>query len=326
MAGWYEQYQAMQGAKEGGNGGDSGVAVAPIGSDDWAQQQARKELSAGNTAPRLTRGDGYAYTISQQGLVQNWMDKLNPSLAAYREASIGRTKAVGAFQDKLAQLGAQIGELKELKKSYFYGNADWITRWLIDNNIRKLSVQMQGLNPPEMLPAPGTPSTAYELKSEPGGESIWIGGTPQMMPAPQRVRGTPEERVGYEAPTSLPIPDWLRGYLESSMGPAGVGGQVRGAGAASSAYGGANGGDLRSRGAYTMRPLGAQEELSTEKLGQMTGYLGWGKAGAPLEFSEGYLRQMENLPDWWQEYVKQSQKLFPATVSMPKPQWRAMAQ
>lgn len=278
--------------------------------------QARKELAMGNVNPRLPWEGNRAYTASEYYAVLDRMKELSPELAAYQEAIGGREEAMGAYQSKYRQLRARIGELSELKRSYFYRDIDWVTRWLMDDEIKRLQTQLAGIEPPAGLEAPAIGPVFGE---EYMGEIYERGAGPEVKYAPMvtaiprepygpMVTAIPreEERVTYGAPGRLPIPSWLGEFLETSMGPAGEAG--------------------RARGAYALRPMGAQAELGTEKLGKMAGYLGWGKAGAPLKFEESYLQALEQLPGWWEEYTALSEKLFPKAVSMPKPTWRATYQ
>ena len=112
---------------------------------------------------------------------------------------------------------------------------------------------------------------------------MWIG----------RARGEAEPKAPER---EYPVPEWMRAYLESSMqtGKEGV--------------------------AYGLRPLGAQTDLSPERMGEMAGYLTWGKAGAPLSY-EDYVKAAENMESWWEEYSKLSQSLFPTEVGTQRIRW-----
>lgn len=335
---------------------------------DIYDAQARKELAAGNITPGLGISEGRAYTASQYYAVLNRMKELNPELAAYHEAMVAEGKTVKPSGDRIARLKARVGELRELKSSYFYRDIDWVTKWLIDEEIKRLQIQARPVETGEEKPlerptvgavpettamgeymgeiyepAAVTPPTVSDLLApyaeeiramgeraveERGAERWWpetapsreipweAGGyTGELYGVGQGPRGAispiegvayPREGVTYGAPTRLPIPSWLGEFLETSMGPAGEAGMAR--------------------GAYALRPMGAQAELGTEKLGKMAGYLGWGKAGAPLKFGEEYVRALEQIPGWWEEYTALSEKLFPKAVQMPKPSWRATYQ
>jgi len=107
-----------------------------------------------------------------------------------------------------------------------------------------------------------------------------------------------------------PIPDWMKPYIETETiteertSPGGR--KMRG-------------GVTREVG--TLRPLGAQEELTSTQQAQMAGYLAWQKAGAPTEYSEWSLRNMSDWQRRWEEYTRQSQALFPKQQSLTT-RWR----
>ena len=130
-----------------------------------------------------------------------------------------------------------------------------------------------------------------------------------------QVKGREVKRPTLEG---VPIPDWMREYLEPSI--SGLERRPKGIAEPKEEI------PWAERQAFALRPLGAQTELAAPELGMMAGYLGWGKAGAPLEFGEEYVRGMENLPLWWREYLAQSQKLFPRAARLPKPTWRTATQ
>lgn len=102
-----------------------------------------------------------------------------------------------------------------------------------------------------------------------------------------------------EPETAYPIPDWMQAYLEYSM-PAGKKGE--------------------ERGAFALRPLGAQAEPSLEQLGEMASYHTWERAGAPLRYKE-YAEAAEMGESWFEEYLRLSRELFPKEVGMRQPRW-----
>jgi hypothetical protein len=100
-----------------------------------------------------------------------------------------------------------------------------------------------------------------------------------------------------------PSPTWLQPYLEASKpyqmtDVAETRRQIRG-----KTY--ANKGTTAS-----LRPLGAQAELTPEQLAFMSSYQAWGKAGSPRTFARAG-QMTSNWQNWWDEYTTQSQKLFP---------------
>jgi len=107
-----------------------------------------------------------------------------------------------------------------------------------------------------------------------------------------------------------PMPDWMKDYLETSM-PVGVtpptttGGRTRR-------------GQQQdvSKLASTLRPMGAQAELTPEQMGQMAGYQAWGKSGSPYAYSEEAIMGMADWERWWQPHVRLSQELFPTKAKL----------
>jgi hypothetical protein len=113
----------------------------------------------------------------------------------------------------------------------------------------------------------------------------------------------------------LPIPDWLKQYIEPPQTA-----------------------EVKKQGTFTeyqapwwqrgstLKPMGAQAQLNLEEQGQLQGYQQWVKAGAPTKFSEGYLQKLAGQPDYWGEYIKQSEELFPTQVGWLKAKRKPMAQ
>jgi len=153
------------------------------------------------------------------------------------------------------------------------------------------------------------------------------------------------ERGGYQS-SLAPVPSWLTPFLEPTMAPTSVypaerqrllmrkglpgrgvmplpGGEYT---TDIEARGGisprdtARSGFLGQRGgAFAIRPLGAQAELTPERMSSLMSYLGWTKAGAPRDIYI-YLERMAEMPKWWERYQRQAQKLFP-TGRLPQTQW-----
>jgi hypothetical protein len=115
--------------------------------------------------------------------------------------------------------------------------------------------------------------------------------------------GTLEEA---EAPEyiDMAVPDWMKPYLETSIKAGGT--------------------PETEAWASTLRPMGAQAELSPEQMGQMAGYLAWTKAGAPTEYSEEAIKQMADWQRWWEPYVRLSESLFPKTTRLGSRWTRAL--
>ena len=153
-------------------------------------------------------------------------------------------------------------------------------------------------------------------------------------------------RRGYQS-SLAPVPSWLTPFLEPTMAPTSVypterqellmrkglpgrevmplpGGEYT---TDIEARGGISRRDIayrnflgQRRGAFAMRPLGAQAELTPERMSSLMSYLGWAKARAPRDIYT-YLKRMAELPKWWSQYQQKAQKLFP-TAGLPiEPEW-----
>ena len=114
-------------------------------------------------------------------------------------------------------------------------------------------------------------------------------------------------------PEPPPMPSWMKDYLEPSMPleePQYLDGEEE------------RGGGRRRRevegrpGASTLRPLGAQTELSTAKQQFMAGYGAWGLAGSPTEYSQGAITEMADLERYWTPYTRLSESLFPTKAKL----------
>lgn len=210
----------------------------------------------------------------------------------------------------------QIDSLLELRNDYA-GEIDWITRWLIDQQVKSLKQQKSQCN--------STGATAaYELEKL----SQSIEGRMDMSQAEEEAymgkwnmwQGALEggQSAGPNPPTELPLPEWLNQYLESSQ-PQGVEGA--------------------KKGAFALKPLGAQADIPLEQLQQMAGYLGWTKAGAPIRWNqrvepgvkgmsagESYLTQIQNRPDWWQAFQSKYESMWPRMSKLPKTNWAPFRQ
>ena len=190
----------------------------------------------------------------------------------------------------------EIESLKSLLE-YYGGSGDFITRWMIQNSIKSLAARMEDT---DRAIGMGQLARMREQYGK-GKENIW------EMPWDKRddykkweemSQGTPTPNASYK---DLEIPEWMQKYMETSQ-PVG-------------------------EGAYNLRPLGAQaNENEDEWMGQLQGYLGWTKSGAPKKFTEDYARQMQSLPDRWERYAKESQRLFPTSGLGKKTNWSTARQ
>lgn len=115
-------------------------------------------------------------------------------------------------------------------------------------------------------------------------------------------------RPEYDEP---PIPDWMQPFLTPPTIPAEPRSGRRGTPA--------------TREVQTLRPLGAQAELTPEQMRQMAGYQAWGESGAPTRYSEQALRGMSDIDRWWDPYTRLSESLFPRQQKLT-PRWATASQ
>ncbi len=114
----------------------------------------------------------------------------------------------------------------------------------------------------------------------------------------------------------IQIPDWMQEYLDPRRrANAGLtsGAVARKAGA-TMGYGE---GEAYLTNQPALRPLGAQADLDQERQQMLAAYLGWVKAGSPMN-AEDYLSSVGNTADWWEEYTQRSMKQHPAAVYLGK--------
>jgi hypothetical protein len=131
-------------------------------------------------------------------------------------------------------------------------------------------VQMQGLNP-----------EYTERAKKWGGGRIGAERLAMLGEAPVY------EGEAYKQTGAPPIPEWMKPYLEPSLGKVGE-----------------------------VRPIGAQAKLDSDQMARMAGFQAWSKVGAPTSFSKSAITAMSDIGKWWTPLVAQSQKLFPSKVKL----------
>lgn len=126
------------------------------------------------------------------------------------------------------------------------------------------------------------------------------------------LRGVAPSKRG-QAPSPPPIPAWMEEYLEKSI-PAAV--------PEYSAYGeqlarpSPRGARPAPEGAATLRPMGAQAELTPDQMGLMAGYQSWAAAGSPRRYSEGAITEMADWQKHWAQHTRLSESLFPKQAKL----------
>lgn len=204
------------------------------------------------------------------------------------------------------EMGGLLGELGDWGRlsETLTRPVDKIAKWLINYvEIPRLREKLRREQEQADISRLKRRAAEEEYEAEMAGYGEW--GAPRGEPitggAATRLAALRKKGVGTrrEPEEAYPIPDWMKAYLEYSM---------------------AAGEKGKERGAFELRPLGAQAEPSLEELGEMKGYQTWTKAGAPLSFKE-YAEATESMEDWWEEYQRLSESLFPARVGAKTPRW-----
>ena len=228
---------------------------------------------------RTLRGRPQAPKATTPSSQPSWLDY---QLEGYGAAEAGMKDVADSIQVEIDDLQSILGT--------FTGSGDWITRWMIGNSIKELEERKytftQGM---QTYYAQGEQAKIIAETAEPG----WVPqetleGWKRDWGRMEGVKETAEMGIEGTKPTGPPVPDWMKPYQESSM-------------------------QYTKGGAEQLRPIGAQADLSTQQLEKMGGYLGWGQAGAPKYFSKEYVTQLQNLPGWWNELIKQSEELHPVS-------------
>ncbi len=289
----------------------------------------------------------YCTTASCGGVTAN--PKLTPFAKWYENVSMPSTvRSAWDIASQAFNCGgggtnpyiAEVENLKELKKQFAGPEATYI-RWMIDNKITSLYRTANSISAGNESAKYGTRInlgqaekaamesniTSQSMQPVTGQEGIYHGsgvtygatGQPTWTPSAEYIAqaGTPgQARIdtakkklasamegfgGTYQEKNIPIPDWMVPYLETSINyeaPEGV----------------------QQGNAPTLRPMGAQAELTPTQLGQMAGYEAYTRAGAPSNYSEEALTAMSDWEQWWQPYTTLSQSLFPSKNKLT-PRW-----
>lgn len=267
-------------------------------SQDWTET-ARRIIERGMTKP------GSYWLAPEYATIQREIDEMMPVLQEIYD----REGAMAKNRKAMDRIRAEMESLETIKGSFAGGGIDEINRWLIDNNITKLQHEASRINAKQDRLISETETIREKIKSW---DIAGLGGGWQGWGFEEKERGVGK----YEAPTKLPIPDWMQQYLEPSISgleerPEGTEGEEI---------------PWAERQAYAIRPLGAQAEVSTPELEMLFGRLGWGKAGAPMYFGEEYVEALKNLPGWIGEETEKWTSLFPSAERKAKPTWRTATQ
>ena len=312
------------------NGCPGNVCPAPSGNvNDLSAYGSTYDYVLAN--PQIFNPGYKWYSDPQYGVPQSIQYKIDPTLH-YQKSPYDYMQSGSVY----APYYARLRELSELK-SQFPGAESTYIRWLIGNEMREIRNQIESLRASQKSGAAGAAGAyaeadVYRAASQLPGELTRVapgeglsGAERDVSEALQRAQaeydtGAPPQ---YQAPEGPPVPDWMLPYLETGMaartGTVDATRTPRGTTQPSGTH--LEGG----RRAAELRPLGAQAELTPDQLGQMAGYMGWGRAGSPWKFSEGAVMKMADWQRYWDEYVRLSQKLFPTQVRM-QANWRAARQ
>ena len=250
-----------------------------------------------------------------------------------------------AVKLRIAKIKAEIEALKKVQLA----PEDWVGQWLYNIKMDDLRISLQRAKEHLMQRDKEHPIETYYPplgRREMESYRDLLTRAPEIPTEDFWGRYRRLARRGYQS-SLAPIPSWLTPFLEPTMAPTSVypterqellmrkglpgrevmplpGGEYT---TDIEARGGISRGDIAYRnflgqrgGAFAMRPLGAQAELTPERMSSLMSYLGWTKARAPRDIYT-YLKRMAELPKWWSQYQQKAQKLFP-TAGLPiEPEW-----
>ena len=258
---------------------------------------------------KVSQAGGYTryepWTVNPVG--GHWWE-VNPLLAARNQGAVAKSMA---RVQRINELLAKRKELIDLRNSL--SPNDFIGRWLIDQEMAKLSRAKAEITPT------GVKVTTPMLRTKDVERLTRALGTPGYEQLARRFR------------RQIPqIPAWMRPFIDVTMAPASTGFTMPRLGGLGqrlkrrvtelpeSEYTTAT--EPRVMGGFALRPLSAQAAPASDQLAQMQQYLGWTQAGQPRDITT-YLERMAELPKWWSQYRQKAQKLFP-TAGLPiEPEW-----
>jgi hypothetical protein len=131
--------------------------------------------------------------------------------------------------------------------------------------------------------------------------------------------GASRSSVKNMQPKPLPIPDWMKPYLEPAIPYQKENVMGTPLGRKEQRYG------SRQPQTASLRPLGAQAELTPEQMGYLSEYQAWGQAGSPKTFTDQMAYNLANQSKWWEGYTTKSQSLFP-TAGKLRANWATAKQ
>lgn len=286
----------------------------------------------------LQREGAYQYMLNRPEL-------FNPTYRWWQDAKYGVPTSVQSVMGKwdmpswqgttgstINGLKMKISDLGQLKRSFSGPEATYI-RWMIDDKIHNLQYQVQQEYQQRAARASqklGAIESREEAAMETPGETTRSVISPPVI-GPYEVAqvgfteqtgeswtpnaeyaakmGTQKEWLGKVAggsknlrqpkTTAVPIPDWMVPYLEPSAPVTTTGRRQQ-----------------TTTPASTLRPMGAQAELTPDQLGQMAGYEAYTRAGAPSSYSEAALLKMAEWERRWAPYIELSRSLFPTKTKL----------
>ena len=302
------------------------------------EEQARMELERGHTCPLMGwKGTNRALSYGEGLMVQHCMNMLSPGLVERRMRQIGFSRESAERVMKRQRLKDELDALEKLRSS-LRRPIDVIPRWLVEKEIERVRTREARLGEEDLgvatriigenlATARASLGEFEKFGDEPGGRTreeleVNVKQNENMLAGlenerRQREREWEAEEVKVEKPLetlrgvpisreTYPIPEWMKPLLESTKTERGELKPVE---------------ERGRKGAYAfgVRPLGAQAELTPERLGELYGYYGWHKMGAPMSY-RAYAGRATELPSWIEEYQRLSEKLFP-TARYIRPAW-----
>ena len=284
-------------------------------------------------------GDIQQIQLPGQGSRMPWETEFTPNSWIYSKQAEAWNQAEKILRDKNVK---RLQELENLQKllGYYEGSGDFVTQWLIGNSMKQIRSRMEdtdkaiGMGQLRMQQARRTAEgetyrndvSEYEQRvsdwqKEEDRRDWRSKSNPSLGPQrpiderekPELPAGWSDERLAQrerwlgmanrplrtdeqkntEYP-DLEIPEWMEGFMADTE--------------------------------TGLAPLSARADLDAEEMGGLQSYMGYVKADRPQFYSEDYVQKMQNLPNWWEKYTKESQKLFPTSGKARTTSWSTARQ
>jgi len=249
-------------------------------------------------------GDIYNVQLPGRGTRMPWETEFTPSTWLYSREAERWNQAERVLRDNNAKRQRELENLQNLL-GYYEGSGDFVTQWLIGNSMKQIRARMEdsdkaiGMGQMAMIRArnrvEGEEGQGWNTLSGQSNEGA-IGTRLDQYERWQDMANRPlrtDEQKNTEYP-GLEIPDWMEGFMADTE--------------------------------TGLAPLSARADLDAEEMGGLQSYMGYVKADRPQFYSEDYVQKMQGLPNWWEKYTKESQKLFPTSGKARTTSWSTARQ